>query len=1072
MIETPKKVLTSIFLSGIFTLFSCIVYAQSTAVEGQISGLNASDTVRVSLGNDQYLSDLLTGAGPFRFDDVPPGHYFVKLEIAGYTLPDAKEVSVDSLGNVTGAALSFQVSPLPVDTDQYTYSWAQDNSRGGKVEQSNIVAPRIIEFLNEPTPVLDLSAAHQLLEDYNILLSDEGVSWSGEFAARLLATFKQVPLLEARLSNSKWILTDDFLANDIEIQQLGGAESAQSVSISSHAFAYAQPRKIRLDGIQGRFYSKRLHHALVSFVTQGGADEDAVEYILNQRFGVSIRIPDYAALTGEDPTRFQAFHPNELVTMINMFEELPEGLHVIPALNFLVRRVDGQTNPIYPAAPAVAWTTRGYIEFMEIGFLSDIAHLQRLILHEKSHFMWAHLFSESLRNDWIAVGGWYLNPDDPDGWSTTEQTTFVSAYAHKKNPNEDMAESISFYVLNPNKLLSRAPDKYNFIRDYIMHGTRYVAQIREDLTFEVLNLMPDYNYPGKINSVNIKVDGKPEEDKEVTIEIDLTLIDKAFDGASSAYLRINSEIGTFIDLYLYPTDPYGAKLSGRITIPKSAKAGYWRTDQIIVSDLVGNQRFEGVDDFGWLLYIDNPQEDVNPPQFVPNSLFFSLNDTLIQDRDVQKLTVSWEVDEDRAVRADQGVYARIRTLNSLNYSFEAYGQFNESTKRGSIDFLITEYYPTDVYAISEVVMIDAALNTTRVRFSEDTRDQPIVSIPIQTSNEDDIGPTLSLNNIYVSGEPTHPEAPDGETLVRIEYYAKDDLAGLGVVNYRLLDPQGISHFQYHYHENFYNLFFEGDPTAWTRYEINVVLPKGSAPGIWGLQTMELKDKAGNRSSHSFVEILRFDVAQEGKTNGTADPPLRVQAEATYTPEDKIKLDWEPIESDILSHYQIYRDTTSFPAESDFLYAGEVDTTSFLDTDPGGDGSYVYRITWVDINGNESSPSLLIQPTEIVTSAESEFESPNNYSLLPNYPNPFNPTTLIRYELPGLAQVRLEIYNLLGQRVRTLVNVEQSPGIKTLEWDATNDFGRKVTTGVYFMRLQASTGEGSPTVITRKMTLLK
>ena len=153
MIETPKKVLTSIFLSGIFTLFSCIVYAQSTAVEG---------TVRVSLGNDQYLSDLLTGAGPFRFDDVPPGHYFVKLEIAGYTLPDAKEVSVNSLGNVTGAALSFQVSPLPVDTDQYTYSWAQDNSRGGKVEQSNIVAPRIIEFLNEPTPVLDLSAAHEL----------------------------------------------------------------------------------------------------------------------------------------------------------------------------------------------------------------------------------------------------------------------------------------------------------------------------------------------------------------------------------------------------------------------------------------------------------------------------------------------------------------------------------------------------------------------------------------------------------------------------------------------------------------------------------------------------------------------------------------------------------------------------------------------------------------------------------------------------------------------------------------------------------------------------------------------
>ena len=203
--------------------------------------------------------------------------------------------------------------------------------------------------------------------------------------------------------------------------------------------------------------------------------------------------------------------------------------------------------------------------------------------------------------------------------------------------------------------------------------------------------------------------------------------------------------------------------------------GPWRTDQIIVSDLVGNQRFEGVDDFGWLLYMDNPLEDVAPPQYVPNTLSYSLNDTLIQNRNVQKLIVSWEVDEDRAIRANQGVYARIRTVNSLNYSFEEYGQFNESTKRGSIDFLITEYYPSDVYAVSEVKMIDAALNTTRVRFSEDPNDQPIVSIPIQTSNEDDAGPTISLNNIYLSAKPTHPEAPDGETLVNIEYYAKDDL---------------------------------------------------------------------------------------------------------------------------------------------------------------------------------------------------------------------------------------------------------------------------------------------------------
>ena len=52
----------------------------------------------------------------------------------------------------------------------------------------------------------------------------------------------------------------------------------------------------------------------------------------------------------------------------------------------------------------------------------------------------------------LELGGWFKNPDDKDGWSTTKQTEFVSAYAHGVNPNEDMAESISYYIVNPDKV--------------------------------------------------------------------------------------------------------------------------------------------------------------------------------------------------------------------------------------------------------------------------------------------------------------------------------------------------------------------------------------------------------------------------------------------------------------------------------------------------------------------------------------------------------------------------------------------------------------------------------------------
>jgi hypothetical protein len=80
------------------------------------------------------------------------------------------------------------------------------------------------------------------------------------------------------------------------------------------------------------------------------------------------------------------------------------------------------------------------------------------------------------------------------------------------------------------------------------------------------------------------------------------------------------------------------------------------------------------------------------------------------------------------------------------------------------------------------------------------------------------------------------------------------------VSYRLLDPQGLSHFQYHYHPNFYTQFFDGDPTAWAEYEIDVVLPVGSAPGTWGLQELDVQDKARNMRNYNFVETVQFQVS--------------------------------------------------------------------------------------------------------------------------------------------------------------------------------------------------------------------
>jgi len=91
---------------------------------------------------------------------------------------------------------------------------------------------------------------------------------------------------------------------------------------------------------------------------------------------------------------------------------------------------------------------------------------------------------------------------------------------------------------------------------------------------------------------------------------------------------------------------------------------------------------------------------------------------------------------------------------------------------------------------------------------------------------------------------------------------------------------------------------------------------------------------------------------------------------------------------------------------------------------------------------------------ITTSTEDREQLPDQYKLYSNYPNPFNPQTTIRYDLPKTSEVTLTIYNSLGQEVTTLVNATQDAGSYTVIWDGVSDLGRQVSSGVYFYRIDA------------------
>ena len=99
--------------------------------------------------------------------------------------------------------------------------------------------------------------------------------------------------------------------------------------------------------------------------------------------------------------------------------------------------------------------------------------------------------------------------------------------------------------------------------------------------------------------------------------------------------------------------------------------------------------------------------------------------------------------------------------------------------------------------------------------------------------------------------------------------------------------------------------------------------------------------------------------------------------------------------------------------------------------------------------------------------------PATFNLYQNYPNPFNPATTIEFDINhdgnsyGMSDVTLDVFNILGQKVRTLVDEPMLPGRYTVEWDGTSENGGTVATGIYLYRLKVGEKHQS-----KKMLLLK
>ena len=183
----------------------------------------------------------------------------------------------------------------------------------------------------------------------------------------------------------------------------------------------------------------------------------------------------------------------------------------------------------------------------------------------------------------------------------------------------------------------------------------------------------------------------------------------------------------------------------------------------------------------------------------------------------------------------------------------------------------------------------------------------------------------------------------------------------------------------------------------------------------------------------------------------------------YPSETYVVLTWDSVTDDDFNYFILERSTNIEFTED--INSEALITNYFEDDGLEFDTEYFYRLYYVSGEDNSEYSDILSVTLEWMSVEGDQF--PKTYALHQNYPNPFNPLTTIRFEVPDNAFVQLIIYNILGEKVNTLINDRLTPGHYSTKWNGTSKKGELMPGGLYFYELSAS-----QSTIIGKMVLLK
>jgi hypothetical protein len=180
----------------------------------------------------------------------------------------------------------------------------------------------------------------------------------------------------------------------------------------------------------------------------------------------------------------------------------------------------------------------------------------------------------------------------------------------------------------------------------------------------------------------------------------------------------------------------------------------------------------------------------------------------------------------------------------------------------------------------------------------------------------------------------------------------------------------------------------------------------------------------------------------------------------------VRISWQKGDETDVAEFIVYRSLIPNEDVSTLTPLGKTSDTFFMDPNPPAVPQVYYYVVGKDINHNEGKPAVIM--AGLVTGVEMLEGVPTEFSLSQNFPNPFNPTTNIRFGIPHSSHVRIQIINTVGQLVDEIANTEVPAGFFQVTWNA------RVPSGIYIYRILAEATDGSGQSFTqvRKMVLLR